>query len=291
LTQEPCLDSHLAIDDSSHQPAKDDASAYDPPLFYIEEPKKPTEVAFNLEGAADPESAALVSLPEVPGPTVEGRFLNFTNDKLHTLKVLATDPHDETAWVSTFTALAVHLLQRLYLARSKLAHDTEASDTIEDPNFLTPVNLRTKLNLPERYPFNALFTPSTTFAEADFTSQPLHKIANVLHELTRSSDLAPESIKSSLQWMNAQSSLLDISTHFRYSPSSLMLSQWNKFNIYSSARMDVEPLLVQNPFTSISKIDGLGHTLPSRNADGGIVLALALDERVWKILDQDEAFL
>ncbi|KAJ6531901.1 transferase family-domain-containing protein [Mycena capillaripes] len=108
-----------------------------------------------VESDAKPVSSPIFSHPVV------GRFLRFSSSALAALKVEATEPNG-SEWVTTFDALSAHLYQRVHRARLQLLAKDPTFGPLSRTDFLIPVNLRSRLDLPARYFPNTLFTSYTT---------------------------------------------------------------------------------------------------------------------------------
>ncbi|KAJ7227289.1 transferase, partial [Mycena pura] len=225
-----------------------------------------------------------------PPHAIEGRFLRYSSRELSVLKANATDPAG--GWVSTFDALAAYIHQRVYRARRRLYASDATLGTLSPPDFLTPVNLRTRLGLSPRYVPNALFTTDITTLPPDVVADgPLWQVARAVHDLTRSPALDGAAVTQTLRWIAAQPDMNQIESAFRYGSGSFMVSQWNKFDMYAGCAFDVPPVLASPPFTPNSLVDGLAYFLPPepRHLDAGAIdVCLALTEPVWAVFDQGE---
>ncbi|KAJ7098741.1 transferase [Mycena belliarum] len=254
------------------------ARKYTPSLFYVE-PSVPVE-----DTQSSPTHGH--SFPPPP-PPVTGRFLRFSSSDLNVLKARATDPESPSSWVSTFDTLCAHLHQRVYRARVQLRTQDATNGELSPPDFLTPVNIRRRIGttyLPARYFPNALITTYTSFVPDVLATGPLWQIASTLHDMTRTpATTAPGELDRTLRWLAAQDKRR-VRQGFRYGNGSLMLSQWNKVDMYGSAVFEARPVLVAPPFTPTSLLDGLGYFLPTEE-HGTIEVALALSDPVWAVLD------
>lgn len=228
-----------------------------------------------------------------PSPTISGRVIRFSAANLAALKERAT-PAD--SWVSTFEALAAHLWQSVYRARAKLAGEAAAVNLHTD--FLTPFNWRSpdRLNLPAHYFGNALSTPVIAPPHKVLLEAPLSQLAAMLHEVLRAQ--SKEEQLNALQWIKAQPDKDEVQNMFRYGNGGIMISDWSKLNLYAKTAfeaddfgVDIAPVLVTTPFTSISLLDGLGYLLPAPAAQGrAIDVHLALADPVWAALEADSEF-
>ncbi|KAJ7498509.1 hypothetical protein FB451DRAFT_1202137 [Mycena latifolia] len=254
------------------------AMAFKPSLFYAE-PSAPVE-------EAPPSPADTASFPPPPSPCV-GRFLRFSSSELDALKAKATDPTSSGSWISTFDALSAHLHQRVYQARMQLRAQDAALGALSPPDFLTPVNIRSHIGTashPPRYSPNALICTFTSFPPDVLATGPLWEVAKTLHDITRTPAVtAPDELDATLRWLAVQD-MRQVRQGFRYGNGSLMLSQWNKIDMYGGAVFGAPPILVAPPFTPISLLDGLGYFLPTEE-QGTIDVALALSEPIWAVMD------
>ncbi|KAF7350383.1 Anthranilate N-benzoyltransferase protein 3-like protein [Mycena venus] len=232
--------------------------------------------------------------PAVPPARVIGRSVRFSSRELETLKAQATDPHGSPDdFISTFDALTAHLYQRVYRARLQLRTNDPSLGELSPPDFLTPVNVRSRLGLPARYFPNSLCTVHTSLPPDVLVSAPLWQVAKAVHDLTRIAPAAgKEETGRMLRWIAAQPDKRQIRSRFRYGSGSLTLSQWNKFDMYTTTVFDGPPVFVGLPFTAITLLDGLGFLLPTEERAGGdagaIDVNLSLTEPVWEIFDRDE---
>ncbi|KAJ7693881.1 transferase family-domain-containing protein, partial [Mycena rosella] len=222
---------------------------FKPSLFYVEA-SAPAEAA--------PSSPPYAVNP-LPPPPVVGRFLRFSSAELATLKENATDPTSSDSWVSTFDALSAHLHQRVYRARVRLRENDPSHGELSPPDFLTPVNIRSRIGtaqLPPRYFPNALLCTDASFPPDVLATAPLWQIAKVLHAMTRTSGAtSKDELVATVRWLAAQPDRQRVKQSFRYGNGSLSLSQWNKVDMY--AVFAAAPILVAPPFTLISLLDGL----------------------------------
>lgn len=245
--------------------------------------------------------------PPAPAQTAPntGRVLRFTPSELIRLKSQATDPDLDITdgWISTFDALTAFLHQRIYAARHRHRHCQihPHLDPLTHPDLLCPVDIRRHLpDLSPGYTGNAVLTTYASFSPVDLLTGPLHPIARSVHDMTRQTGVTDSGIiRSTIEWMavhqhqqSSSSFSFRIANGFRYGNASLMLSQWNKIDIYTLATFDraVRPALVAPPFTPISLLDGLGYYLPTphqgiEGRDGGIDVYLSLSDDVWAELD------
>ena len=292
LAHAPHIRSYMAelIDGDITPVERRAALDFKPSLFYIE----PTvDVASAV--VSDETSSASSLLP----PPVVGRFLRFSSLELKALKALATNPNEppSDAWISTFDALSAHLYHHVHRARLKLRAKDPTQPTLSPPDFLTPVNIRTRLDLPPRYFPEALLTVYTTLPLDILADGPLWQLAKAVHELTRTtSTTSKDDMNGTIKWIALQPEKQKIRQGFRYGTGSFMVSQWNKVDMYVGTTFDVRPVMVSTPFTSISLMDGLVYFLPTEEQgtsgedSEAIDVNMALSEPIWDILDQDEEF-
>ena len=156
-------------------------------------------------------------------------------------------------------------------------------------DFFTVVDLRNRL--PQLSP--TYFPNARTYAlltcSPTLMTGPTSDLAKEIHQITRTPALTdPKVLNNTLEWLAVQSDISRITTDFQYGSGSLMVSQWNKFNLYGTAFED-QPLLVSTPFTPSSTLDGLVYFLPTRE-EGGIQVCMALDQDTWVELDTDTDF-
>lgn len=284
LRQPPTIEGYMADLELSPEERRT-ALKYDPILHHIE--ATPTTAA--AEPPPPPQPA------ELPAPRVVGRFLRYSGDSLKRLKAAASDPDDQTAWISTFDALAAHLYQRIYRARVQVYGD---GGEMSPPDILTPVNLRNRLGeggLVQYFP-NALLTVYTTVPPETLALAPLHRIASALHVMTRHPSVTSrDALDKTLRWIVAQPDRTKIKWGFRVGNGCLMISQWNKMDMYAGTTFEAPPVVASTPFTEISLIDGLGYFLPTEaqgmgGDTGEIEVCMALTGPVWEVLNRDEEF-
>jgi hypothetical protein len=82
--------------------------------------------------------------------------------------------------------------------------------------------------------------------------------------------------------------MASVSTGFAHGSGSLLVSQWNKFDLYSTI-FETAPVLASTPFTPWTLLDGLVYFLPAK-ADGDRKLCMGLTEETWTILEADTGF-
>ncbi|KAJ6513151.1 transferase [Mycena sanguinolenta] len=237
-----------------------------PPLFHAEPP-------------------STVALPPYPP---EGRILRFSSARLKALKAEATDPNG-SGWVSTFDALAAYLYQCVHRARLQLSAKDSNFGELSRPDFMTAVNLRSRMGLPTHYFPNKVFAIYTAIPADTLANGPLWQVAKVMHDLPRSSFLTQkDEIDRSLKWLAAQPDMRKVSRKFQYGNGSFMVSQWYKFDMYAGAVFDVAPVLVSRPFTQSSLMDGLVYLLPTDEISAGgdvgaIDVRMSLSAPLWEL--------
>jgi hypothetical protein len=217
--------------------------------------------------------------------TVTGRFLRAGSEELNSLKRRATVDHTP---ISTFVALTSFLYQTVHRARLRLRQHDSSISPLSPTHYLTSVNVRTLLGLTD-YPHNGLITPNTAITETALASGPLDVIASAIHDMVRTS-LDVEAVEDTARWISAQPDKSRMRSTFEYGPGAFMTSAWNRIDMYG-ADFEVDgtgPTLVSTPFTPISLVDGLAYFLPLPRGDEGLEVCLALDDRVWRWLDEDE---
>ena len=239
-------------------------------------------------------------------PTVIGRFVSFSVPDLARLKSLASSPGTSGSQVSTFSALCAFLHLRIYLARS--AFYTRAIIPLGSPDFLTPVDIRSRLrgstwDVGQQYTPNATLISTSTLpipsgpSTEDFR-EAFHSAASTISAQTRHTSVTdPASIARTIKWFATLPPVARSNVQYRgftASNASLMVSSWVRLDIYEAMKMDSVPIAVRNPFTNVHLLDGLGYLLPPSpdevEAGVGIVLAMALREEVWGALDLSVSF-
>ena len=220
---------------------------------------------------------------------VTGRFLTSKSTALETIKNEATRGDE---WVSTFEAASAFIYQHVHRARHALRQLDLSIPPISSTDFLTSINLRSKLDTPPRYPYNAVSAPWTHVPSDDLLKGDLSTIARYIHRMNRSDDWSPSRTLQTFQWVAAQRDKTKIQTGFKGGNGILMISSWFRLDMYEGMTFEGRPLLVATPFTPISSIDGLGYFLPTKTQGmeddrGDILLCLALDDRLWDILGED----
>ncbi|KAF9633308.1 hypothetical protein BFW01_g4202 [Lasiodiplodia theobromae] len=299
LANPPPLEGYLAdkLDDGMSPEEREEALKFKPTLFFAEEPGKEAAAPEKTVKKDEPTAP-----PPPPPPPVTGRTMRFTSAQLARLKTAAKDTADaENGWVSTYDALSALVWTRTHYARVQLKKRTmkngkDNDEQLPSRDYLTSVNYRSRLNLPPRYPFNAVYAPYTTLSHDTLIGldpdASLRAAARAVHALTRS--VGPDEAAATARWMAAQPDKRCIQWGFNGGYGSTMISAWNKFDVYVGTDFEDgrPPVLVAPPFTPISLADGLGYYLPTEEQqDGGIDFYLALSEPVWGVLEEDEVWL
>ncbi|KAF7316774.1 hypothetical protein HMN09_00410500 [Mycena chlorophos] len=234
--------------------------------------------------------------PYIPPPYPPiGRFLRFTRQQLAELKQRATEPGG-TSWVTTFEALAAHLHRRIYRARLKLFSQDPTLGVLSPPDYLSPVDTRTRLGISEDYFPNALFLSTLRGDDLEHLgltdNGPLWKTAKAIHEAIRARALTdPAELDKTIRWIARQPNFAAINNpNFRYGTGSFMFSAWSKFDyIDLQFETGLLPVLACPPFTTSSTVDGLGYTLPPERGaeEGDVDVNLVLLEPLWPIFDKE----
>ena len=247
--------------------------SYEPVLYHLE-PEAPVELAA-------PDIPAPAPAPTNQKPKITGQVLHFSTNDLDTLKRLAAP---EEGYITTFDALTAHLQQRIYQARHRTYTSNPSLGTLGEADLLCPIDLRTHLNLEENglYPYNAVLTTSSTFAPKSLLDNTkLPEVALKVHHMVR--PLGPGDAEATVKWISTVPRS-KIRHSYRGGTGGVMVSQWNKMDMYDGGVFESRPVLVAPPFTPISLHDGLGYTIPTESGDG-IDVYLALREEVWGELD------
>jgi len=247
--------------------------SYKSALYHLE-PEAPVELAA-------PDIPAPAPAPTNQKPKITGQVLHFSISDLDTLKRLAA-PKD--GYVTTFDALTAHLQQRIYQARHRTYTSNPSLGTLGEADLLCPIDLRTHLNLEEDglYPYNAVLTTSSTFPpDILLDNTKLPEVALKVHAMVR--PLGPGDAEATVKWISTVDRS-KIRHGYRGGTGGVMVSQWNKMDMYDGGVFESRPVLVAPPFTPISLHDGLGYTIPTESGDG-IDVYLALREEVWGELD------
>ncbi|KAF7796067.1 hypothetical protein EIP86_007238 [Pleurotus ostreatoroseus] len=301
LAQTPCTQFYLSeLPESMTPEERQEALAFRPSLYHL----KPDSDASTTVPAAGSDVPIPPAVEPTPPPVV-GRVMRFSGAELDALKALATPPTGK-GWISTFDALTAHIYQRLYLARLQLQRiHPELSPPEVSRGILISVNCRpaTLLDLPPRYPANALLTPFTSLSHELLADGPLWAIARNVHDLVR---IDADEAKRTACWLGAQPDKNRVEFEFGWPRGSFLVSQWNKFDMYEGALFDVDargeairPTLASPPFTSISTVDGLVYYVATEEQsssatstinNASIDVYLTLSEPLWPILDQDKDF-
>jgi hypothetical protein len=201
-------------------------------------------------------------------PPVIGRILRFTSKELSAIKGEANGG-DEDQPFSTFCTLTAHLWQSVCRARAQVCHEqgmssSEAAAKIPR-QFLASVDLRSRgqLDISPRYFPNAVLCPVFSLPASELLDGPLSAVAAAVHGGVQPVD--PAKVEQNIRWLAAQSDKERVRLRYRYEQGGVMVSQWNKFEMYRGAELDVPPGLVAQPFTPISLIDGLIYFLATED--------------------------
>ena len=243
--------------------------SYEPVLYHLE-PDTPVELA-----------APDIPVPSPKKPKITGQVLHFSPNDLDTLKRLAAP---QEGYVTTFDALTAHLQQRIYQARHRTFTSNPSLGTLGEADLLCPIDLRNHLNLEENglYPYNAVLTTSSTFPpDVLLDNTKLPEVASKVHHMVR--PLGPGDAEATVKWISTVNRS-KIRHDYRGGTGGIMVSQWNKMDMYDGGVFETRPVLVAPPFTPISLHDGLGYTIPTEIGNG-IDVYLALKEEVWGELD------
>lgn len=289
LANPPSLNPYLAdkLDDGMPPEERETALKFKPQFLSVDAAGKEVVPEYAEKNSTDEGASP-------PLPPVTGRVMRFSSAQLDRLKAAATDGADpENGWVSTYDALSALLWTRVYSARVQLkkAQGDKEDAQLPSSDYLTSVNFRARLSLPQRYPFNAILTPFTTLSHGALTAADkdasLRDAARTVHAMTRS--VSPDEARATARWMAAQRDKRSVKWEFNGGYGATMISAWNKFGMYVGTEFDGgrPPVLVAPPFTVISCVDGLGYYLPTEKQNGEIDLYLALSEPVWAVLEED----
>lgn len=257
------------------------------------------------------------SLP-LPPPPVVGRVLRFSAQEVQALKqeanaMQADDAATQQPVISTYASMAAHLWQSVYRARvhhvaSSLSIPVTQAATYLSHDFLHSANMRTLMEVPDRYFPNCVFCPYFTLSHDELADGPLGTVAAAVARVTRM--MTPDNAVQTMHWLKAaQAEGQRTKIGFQWYGGGFMLSQWTRFDMYRGAVFDdnTPPVLVSQPFTSINKIDGLAYLLPTEQQGGGgggeggitdvlsssggdIDVYMSLIEPLWYILEQDARF-
>jgi hypothetical protein len=250
---------------------------------------------FFLEGD-ERDQALQASMPKTsPNQTrikARGRVLRLSKSELGRIKLSATQG-DGLSWISTFDALTAYLMQKIHHARVSLYERDDRASSLGRAELLTPVNLRRTLGLGANSFPNATTNAIKVFNSELSNGGSLPAIALAVHKMTRKPSLQSKAeIDEALDWIASRPEKNRIKQDFLFRSGSFMLTQWNKIEMYTRCQFEegTRPVLIAPPFTAISTMDGLGYYLPCSNVDeeGGVDVYLALDERVWHILDSSQ---
>ncbi|ETK75447.1 hypothetical protein F441_18305 [Phytophthora nicotianae CJ01A1] len=246
------------------------------------------ELATDVQPRADNSPA--------PEPVI-GRVLRFSSNELARIKADANVHNDKP--VSTFCALAAYLWKSIYRARVQQCRIQGMSSdeaALKVPRqFLASLDLRSRgqLDISSRYFPNCVLCPVFSLSAGELLDSPLPIIAAAVRDGVQPLD--PSEVQQNLTWLAAQPDKDRVRLRYQ---GGVMVSQWNKFGMYTHTELDVPPALVGQPFTPISLIDGLIYFMATEDqlnqctgvTSGSIDVSMALNESAWGILDQDVAF-
>jgi len=224
---------------------------------------------------------------ESPLSKVIGKYLYLTAETLKNIKLQARDKSNPETWITTFEALSAYIYQAVHRARLRLRVMDTTMPPISQLDFYTVIDLRSRLSphLDSDYPFNARLAVLST-CSPDLTEGGPELLAKKIHRATRTLFLTdPDSLDKTLKWLAVQPNMANVSTGFVHGSGSLLVSQWNKFDLYSTI-FETAPVLASTPFTPSTLLDGLVYFLPTR-AEGDIQLCMALMEDTWTTLEAD----
>lgn len=184
---------------------------------------------------------------EIARPHI-GRILLFDRQELTRLKTLAT-PSDGSNWVSSFSALAAHLFQSIYRARA-LLWAKEGRSGLPSSTLHVPVNVRGRLNLPERYAANAPLGTTLVLPSDELLEAPLWKVAKAVQELTRQKAVSDRAeIETALRWAVAAGPAA-AKMHFELGDGPLLVTAWQGFGAYPHLCLGgVRPSIVSQPLS------------------------------------------
>ncbi|EEY70609.1 uncharacterized protein PITG_06068 [Phytophthora infestans T30-4] len=231
--------------------------------------------------------------PDVPDniatpERVIGRVLRFSSTELARIKAAANA--DKENPVSTFCALAAHLWQSIYRARTRqcraqcLSSHEAALQVPRQSLASLDLRSRSQLNISPRYFPNCVLCPVFSLSAAELLDAPLSTIAAAVHKGVQRLD--PAEVQRNLRWLAAQPDKDRVRLRYQ---GGVMVSQWNKFEMYRGSELDVPPALVAQPFTPISLIDGLIYFMATEDQlnqsnttiSDSIDVSMALNESVW----------
>jgi len=277
-----------------------EALQFKPTLFMLS-PKAmaPCSVSDGAEPAAAPLS---------PPPTVSGRVLHFSAQELAALKAEANEGMPAgSEQLTTFDALSGHLWQSVYRARLHVAaaQGMTPAAALEHvaTEMMVAINCRgaARLDLPERYFSNAIFSPSFGMEPKQLAQASLGMTAAAVHNGVRK--LGKEEALQTLRWIAAQPDKRRVRVAFNFARGGFFVSQWSRIDMYAGMALGDSPhsapVLVSTPFPAAGALlDGFVYLLPAApkhgSGDNGDASSqdvnLALSDAVWSVLDKDERF-
>ncbi|EGZ12183.1 hypothetical protein PHYSODRAFT_303925 [Phytophthora sojae] len=216
-----------------------------------------------LEDVAADTDASKRPTPPPPPPPIIGRVLPFSSSELAALKAEANQTNPGKP-LSTFCVLAAHVWQTVYRARTSVYEaqgltSGEAAGRLSR-QLLVPIDLRSRdqlAELPPRYFPNAVLSLVLSLPAAELLNAHLSKIAEAVRDGIQPQN--PMDVKKTLRWIVAQPDKSRVLPCFDYEQEGVLVTQWNKFDMYLGAALDVAPALVAQPFTPLSLYSGLAY--------------------------------
>jgi hypothetical protein len=225
-----------------------------------------------------------------PPSKVIGKYLYLTAEILKDIKLQARDQSNPETWITTFEALSADIYQAVHRARLRLRVMDTTMPPISQLDFYTVIDLRSRLHpyLDATYPFNARLAVLSKCSPDLFEGGP-ELLAKQIHHSTRIPSLVkPDTLNKTLKWLAVQPNMANVSTGFAHGSGSLLVSQWNKFDLYSTI-FETAPVLASTPFAPSTLLDGLVYFLPAKT-EGDVQLCMALTEETWTVLEADTGF-
>jgi hypothetical protein len=255
---------------------------------------RPEHLALESQVVADPIAEGSTSMDAVhppDAPPVHGRVLRFSAAELAGIKAAALGPGGPE-WISTHEALTAHIWQRTYRARVQLVGEETARHAF-NREMLSSINVRpaNRLGLPARYFPNAIYHPCGKLDHDTLFAAPFPRLTGIVHDIYRCP--TPDKMEEYAAWIAQQEAAgraRSVHQTFNYGPGCFVVTQWTGFRMYEGTGFDgVDPILVAQPFTPISLLDGLAMMYATEEKDS-IDVNLCLSEPVWAVLDADSDF-